>query len=271
MIHQVLNTFPLSYTVTNNLLAWREVTDLRKTIQGIVIALSLRKGHENQVREKVFEQISLDHLKRDDGLDTLLRFLDEHLKKDDLADSFEKFEKFEDFQRHDSMSITEYFASFDSRYRKIEKLNMTLPSEILAFKLLKKSNISKEEKNLVLTGIDYENKATLYDQAKKSLKKLKGDIAGGGSSLGPSIKLEPAFLAEHEESLLAAVCAKQSRSRPFGRGSYGRGRGKALPFGRTNPLGSDGKMLTCRFCGSYRQICSKMSAHKREFSKGKYN
>ena len=37
------------------------------------------------------------------------------------------------------MSITEYIAaSFDSRYRKIEKLNMKLQSEILAFKLLRK-------------------------------------------------------------------------------------------------------------------------------------
>ena len=70
------------------LLAWREVTDLRKEKQGIVIALSLPKGHKNQVREKVFEQISLDDLKSDDGLDKLL-FLDERLKKDDLADSFE--------------------------------------------------------------------------------------------------------------------------------------------------------------------------------------
>ena len=34
------------------------------------------------------------------------------------------------------MSIPEYIASFDSRYQKIEKFNMKLPSEILAFKLL---------------------------------------------------------------------------------------------------------------------------------------
>ena len=50
------------------------------------------------------------------------------------------------------MSITEYIASFDSRYRKIEKLNMKLPSEILTFKLLRKANIGKEEIMLVLTG-----------------------------------------------------------------------------------------------------------------------
>ena len=42
------------------------------------------------------------------------------------------------------MIITEYIASFDSRIRKIEKLKMVLPSEILAFKLLKKvSKVAK--------------------------------------------------------------------------------------------------------------------------------
>ena len=34
---------------------------------------------------------------------------------------------------------------FDCKYRKIEKKDMTLPSEILAFKLLKKANNTKEE------------------------------------------------------------------------------------------------------------------------------
>jgi hypothetical protein len=43
---------------------------------------------------------------------------------------------------------------------------MTLPPEILAFKLLRKANITKEEKQLVLTGMNYENRPTLYDEAK---------------------------------------------------------------------------------------------------------
>ena len=156
----------------HELLAWREVTDLRKDKQGVAIALSLPEEDKNRIREKVFEQIKLDDLKKDDGLDTLIAFLDSHLKKDDLADSLEKFEEFEDFERKMGMSITEYIASFDSLYRKIEKLDMKLPMEILALKLL------------VLTGMNYGNKATLYKEAKKSLQKFKGDITEGqrGSS-----------------------------------------------------------------------------------------
>ena len=63
------------------LLAWREVTDLRKDKQGVAIALSLPEDDKTQIREKVFEQISLDDLKKEGGLDTLITFLDSHLKK----------------------------------------------------------------------------------------------------------------------------------------------------------------------------------------------
>ena len=68
----------------------------------------------------MFEQITIEDLK-EDGLDSLIAFLDAHLKKDDLADGLEKYEEFEDFQRLNGMNVTEYIASFDSRYRKIEK------------------------------------------------------------------------------------------------------------------------------------------------------
>ena len=54
---------------------------------------------------------------------------------------------------------------------------------------------------LVLTGMNYSNKETLYDEAKQSLKKFKEDIAEGSANSSTSIKLEPAFLADHEEAL----------------------------------------------------------------------
>ena len=43
---------------------------------------------------------------------------------------------------------------------------MSLPPEILGFKFLKKANITKEERLLVQTVIIYEQKFTLYEEAK---------------------------------------------------------------------------------------------------------
>ena len=51
---------------------------------------------------------------------------------------------------------------------------------------------------IVLTGINYANNETLYEEAKTSLKKFKGDFTEGKASSNLSIKLEPAFLTENE-------------------------------------------------------------------------
>ena len=107
------------------LLAWKEITDLSSSKQGIAIALSLPEDDETHIRDKVFDQISIDDLKSDDGLTILLNFLDQHLAKDDLTDSLEKFEDFDDFRRSERQSIHEYVAIFDAKYRKIEKKKMT--------------------------------------------------------------------------------------------------------------------------------------------------
>lgn len=250
------------------LLAWREITDLSKKKQGIAVALSLPENDNTTIREQVFEELSIDELKADDGLEKLITYLDSKLGKDDLEDSLEKFEDFEDFERTDMMSVNEYITKYDNKYNKIMKKGMILPAEILAFKLLRKANITRAEKLLVLTGMDYSDKGTLYNQAKKSLKKFKGDSATSGSiSDGVSaIKLEPAFLAENEEALMAAGYRRWNpvRGRGNGRRSGWRNTG-VNRFGNNvgnvhfkerpmNPSGVNGQPLTCRACGSYRHL-----------------
>ena len=204
--------------------------------------------------------------------------------------SLEKSEDFDDFCRSQGHSITEYIAVFDSKYKKIEKKNMTLPSEILAFKLLRKANITKEEKLLVLTGMNYDNKKTLYEEAKKSLKKFKGDTESSSTS-SATIKLEPTFLVDNDEASLTAGyikgkqrgkqgggdreenwrCWRSSRggtgAREFPRTEYRRKGVKggyrirsriSQPSDRNrkniNPVGPDGRTLTCKSCESYRHL-----------------
>jgi hypothetical protein len=173
--------------------AWREITELPKSKQGIAIALSLPE--ENDIREQVFDCLSIDTLKDEKGFESLIEFLDKKLGKDDLSDSWEKFSDFEEFERKNQVSTKEYIDTFDLKYSKLNKMKLTLPSPILAFKLLKSSNISKTERMLVLTGMDYTHTDSLYEQAKKSLLKFKGSQNDESSG----IKLEAALVAEENE------------------------------------------------------------------------
>jgi hypothetical protein len=257
------------------LLAWKEVTDVPAAKQGIAIALTLPEGDITNIREKVFDEISLVELKADTGLQTLITYLDKKLGKDELEDSWEKFEDFEDYSRKDDETISQYIANFDQKYQRIVKKGMTLPPEILAFKLIRKANVTREEKLLVMTGMDYTQKAELYNQAMKSLNKFKGGVMdnGGGTGGSTAIKLEPAFLAQNEEALWNAGYVNRNQWRganmrgPRGfrrgfRGNYNFGTGRGFQGKQfvdrkpraINPMGPDGQPITCRSCGSYRHM-----------------
>lgn len=55
------------------LLAWKEVTELDKKKQGVAIALSLPENDESQIREKVFDQLNLEDLKKRDRFENIDR------------------------------------------------------------------------------------------------------------------------------------------------------------------------------------------------------
>ena len=191
--------------------------------------------------------------------------------KDDLTDSLEKFDDFENFARGSEQNIADYIAKFDQKYNTLKNKDMTMPPGIIAFKLLRKANITKNERLLVLTGMDYATKDELYEQAKKSLLKFKGEQGAGcdSSDISPAIKLEPAFLAQHEDALMAAGPRNQYYPRrPWrgaggrgnfsggvgGRGNYSRGISRSVVGRPTNPNGLDGKPIPCNSCGSFRHL-----------------
>ena len=180
------------------LLAWKRVTEVDKQKQAIAVALSLPADGEEatSISEKVFEELKLEDWEKDDGLDTLIAFFDRHLGKDDFADSFQKFVEFEECARG-TESIKDYIQTFDQRHNRLVKLNMTLPKPIIAFKLLEGANISKEQRMLVLTGLDFNDKKGLYEQAKTSLKKYLVD-SSKTSNVPMAIKVGPTHFTDQE-------------------------------------------------------------------------
>ena len=120
--------------------------------------------------------------------------------------------------------------------------------------------ISREEKPLVLTGLNYERIESLYEDAKKSRRKILGDVheeskklasegkCQGGKNLVTGDDLDQGFLEKEEEALLAAGCVEQShmnRTRNFSRcGYYGQTCGTSLIRKKKNPVGSNGRPLT---------------------------
>ena len=129
-----------------------------------------------------------------------------------MCDTLEKFEEFDNFERKEGQSNYEFVSMFDFKYRKIEKKQIKVPPEILAFKLLRKAKITREEHSIILTGMNFENRATLYDDAKKALKKFKGSCRGiNGCSLGTSLASD--FRTENEVLCSVGNIREEERSK----------------------------------------------------------
>ena len=220
--------------------AWSEVTEVSRSKQAIVIVLSIK---DTDTREKVLSQLSLEDLKQENGLEILIKFLDSFFGNDEISDALEKYEDFENFQRADNQSIRDFIACFDMKYRKLEKLNINLPQEILAFKMLGKANISREMRLIVLTGIDFAEKDMMYEQAQAALRKFAGDIHVTVNCEKEQLDLNfmPKCKAIYKNDFAAGVC-RQRKSSDKGSNTQLSGTGLRK---RINPVGTDGKRLLC--------------------------
>ena len=229
--------------------AWSEVTEISRSKQAIVIALSIK---DTDTREMVLSQLSLEDLKQENGLEILIKFLDSFFGKGEISDALEKYEDFENFQRADNQSIRDFIACFDMKYRKLEKLNINLPQEILAFKMLGKANISREMRLIVLTGIDFAEKDMMYEQVQAALRKFAGDIhvTVNCEKEQLDLKFMPKCKAKYKNDFAAGVCRQRKSS---DKGSNAQLSGTRLRK-RINPVGTDGNRLLCKSCGSFRHL-----------------
>ena len=250
--------------------AWALITDLSREKQAIAVALHLPADHESKIKEKVFEQLELEELQKESGLSTLFDFLDKHLQKDGLTDILETFGDFENYKRKDGQSMHEYVCLFDFKYRKIEKLQINLPPEILAFRLLQGANISRQEQLIILTRIDFEKKATMYEEAKKMLKRFtgcKGVITWCSSRSEESAYkfYNGRFVNERcNQAFLGENCTQQARDEVYASVSSGAGDDRKTRCEsvvnqggikkKINPTGRDAEVLKCLSCGSYRHL-----------------
>ncbi len=218
------------------LLAWEALTDLNEKKKGIYIALSLPDNHETKIKEKVFESLGLDKLRLDTGLADLIEFFDTHLEQESLDDAWDRFEQFEDFTRLPGQNMSSYISEFDRRYERVKIKGLILPNNLLAFKLLKCAKLTKEERLLVMTGIDLEKDETIYDDTKKSLKKFKCD------------NMEPRIQVRAEEAFYTSRKPNRGRGGKFQ--SYRNQRNR-------NPIGRNGEIMKCNKCGSTKHLYSK--------------
>ena len=187
----VFDSTSKSYDSYNEeLKAWCIVKDLNKAKQGLAVALSMPENDASGVRDKVFNEIKLQDLNKDTGVELLIKCFDSLFKRDELSEVYERYTKFARHEKKDQDNMEEFTSEFEKLYNRIKQKSMKLPEDVLAFKLLDACKILHRDRQLVLTGIDYSQKESFFAQMKTSLRKFHGEqsMSTGASAEGCSNK-----------------------------------------------------------------------------------
>ena len=165
-------------TYKKDLTRWSMLSSTEKSKQALMV-LHFLDGHPSGIKEKVDAKIEETKLVSEQGIDNLLTFFETIYKKDSLADGFDKYISFEKLTRSANTTVQEFIPEWNSSYQKAVNIGCSLSDKVLAFKLLDAANLSNIERNLVLTGVDYD-KTNLKDQMEAALRKFVGRYALSG-------------------------------------------------------------------------------------------
>ena len=172
-----------------DVLIWKEVTDLAKNKQALAVHLTL-KGQAKEVAN----QVTTDDKKKDEGLAILLQKLDEAFLKEPERRKFMAYQDFEECVRKDGMSICDFMREFDTKYFKMKAKNMSLPDEVLAFRLVKNCRLTDVQKDQVMAS----TKPLSFTEVRATLKRMfeSNDGCDVDNSQGVKVKDEPVFVAK---------------------------------------------------------------------------
>ena len=249
---------------------WSRITSLEKGKQAETVVYLL-ENDPSRIKEKILRQIP-EKIKGEDGIKELLAFLDTIYQKDEMADTWDKYIEFSSLCKTLDQPMVDFISDWENVYHKAKAVGCEYSDIILAFKLLKDSNLQEMDIKLVLTGVDFaqgKDKKDLYNQVVSSLKKFKGRSVMMGSSKveNVDVKVEPTWFSEAENVFLAKGwkppargARRRSRSASPVRGgggsnSYENSRSSSVQErqssnykGKKNRLGKDFKPLKCHFC-----------------------
>ena len=173
----------------HDLQIWKCVTDLEKKQQGPAIYFSLSDKIMNSCSD-----VTVPELNKDDGLNLLINKLEKLYVKDSKASAYLAYEKFASFQCPTDMNIIDYLNEFERLYYDIQRYEMTLPSGVLAYRVLISANLTPEKQRLARATIT----EMTYENMKKQLKAIH-DSSSSNSIDSFDIKSEQAFVNETKD------------------------------------------------------------------------
>ena len=99
---------------------WALVTSVEKKKQAIVVALSIPDSADGSIKQKIFAEMSNEQLNVDEGMEILIKFLDNIYLKDPFVEAYEKYMKWSGLRRKSGQRVEEFILEYNSVCKEAE-------------------------------------------------------------------------------------------------------------------------------------------------------
>lgn len=143
--------------------------------------------------------LTVEVLGSDEGLSKILERLDKLYLSDKDQRIFQALDTFEKYRRPPSVTMNDFILEFQKLHNVVSQYKCIYPDGVLAYRLLKASNISAEHEKLCRATIS--TGSWDYNSVLEQLNKIFNDVATPTVQTSPAIKVEPVYHARIEKPL----------------------------------------------------------------------
>ena len=251
----------------NEILIWsdyiQDKTPLEK--QGLALFLSL-----NGDARKAAAKVKLEDMKKNDGLQTVLKELDKFFLKDADREAFLAYDRFHSFVRPTGMSIKDFLIKFELMRNTCITHDIEIADKIVAHHMLRTVNIPVRKQELVKTTLTTFSADNMRSQI---LKFFSEDTVPETSTVEPGCSLT----SSERFQVKTEVCDEEvnvtlfsSRNAGYRNRNYGSKKTHYPSYNnepKKNPIDAYGNITACDFCKSIYHYVPKCP-EKRGFKKG---
>ena len=128
----------------NDAEVWQAFTKEEPRRKGPAVYLSPKGRARKAVRG-----ISIKDLKKDDGVEEILRIWDEIFQSDETTQVYHAFKDYVEYRWSSDQNFSSFVAEYEKRYREVKCYKLDLPTGVQAFFLLQAANLISNLEKLV--------------------------------------------------------------------------------------------------------------------------
>ena len=180
-----------------------EKTNIIRGVDKSVLAGELFESLNGKPRSTVLSELEIDQISHSDGVQNIVRTLDEFFEGNKVKNAFEAHDELMKFKRDPNMNLENFLVEFQIKTNKVKASGTTLPDGVLGYTMLNCANLPQDKVDMIRATCNELTLKNVKAQLEKiGLGKVSSSSSGDTTKFSTSrndgssasIKIEEGFL-----------------------------------------------------------------------------